>query len=145
MDIIQTFYDNLATRYDKLFLDWVEPPVSRQGYWKKYFPISAFTSGTVLFFKLSEAVCYVKDAAVDANGSPIIHELFPKEWETKFGIAEAEHKETDVLKVYEEDGLFEVRLPINEGSLIRMKDIAAVKNMAEGNGVADGKVENRNE
>jgi len=104
-----------------------------------------YGNGTVLFFKLSEAVCYVKDAAVDANGSPIIHELFPKEWETKFGIAEAEHKETDVLKVYEEDGLFEVRLPINEGSLIRMKEIAAVKNMAEGNGVADGKVENRNE
>ena len=22
MDIIQTFYDQLATRYDKLFLDW---------------------------------------------------------------------------------------------------------------------------
>lgn len=24
MDIIQTFYDNLATQYDKLFQDWEE-------------------------------------------------------------------------------------------------------------------------
>jgi len=39
MDITRTFYDSLASPYDKLFLDWVEPPVSRQGYWKKYFPI----------------------------------------------------------------------------------------------------------
>lgn len=30
MDITRTFYDSLASPYDKLFLDWEEPPVSRQ-------------------------------------------------------------------------------------------------------------------
>lgn len=86
-----------------------------------------YGNGMVLFFRLSEAICYVKDDAVDENGAPVIQELFPKEWETKFGIAEAEHKESDVLKVYEEDGLFEIRLPINEGNLARMTERTAEK------------------
>ena len=103
-----------------------------------------YGNGTVLFFRLSEAICYVKEDVVDENGSPVIHELFPKEWETKFGIAVAEHKESDVLKVYEEDGLFEIRLPINEGNLARMAERAA-ETEGEGSGVPDAEIQKRNE
>ena len=103
-----------------------------------------YGNGTVLFFRLSEAICYVKEDTVDENGAPVIHELFPKEWETKFGIAVAEHKESDVLKVYEEDGLFEIRLPINEGNLARMTERAAETD-GEGCDVPDAEIQKRNE
>lgn len=103
-----------------------------------------YGNGTVLFFRLSEAICYVKDDAVDENGAPVIQELFPKEWETKFGIAEAEHKESDVVKIYEEDGLFEIRLPINEGNLARMTARTA-ETAGEGCDVPNAETKERNE
>lgn len=31
MDITQSFYDDMASRYDKLFLDWEETTVPRAG------------------------------------------------------------------------------------------------------------------
>jgi len=99
---------------------------------------------TVLFFKLQDAVCYIKEDAVDENGSPVIHELFPKEWEMKFGIAEAEHEKADVLRVYEEDGLMEVTLPVNERNLMRMMEATIVEESSEGSGAVYAEIENRN-
>lgn len=58
---------------------------------------------SVLYFDLKEAICYVNDKA-----------YFPKEWEANFGILETIHKDTEIVTVFEEDALFEVKLPVNE-------------------------------
>ncbi|MBO5239330.1 MAG: hypothetical protein J6B50_11250 [Lachnospiraceae bacterium] len=92
-----------------------------------------YGSATVLFFRLSEAVCYVTEDTLDENGKPVVQELFPKEWEMKFGIAEAEHEEKDVVTVYEEDGLFEIKLPVKEDNLNRMMELAVEKMSTGGN------------
>ncbi len=75
----------------------------------------------VLYFDLTEAICFVQ-TELDAHGSPVVKEYFPKEWETSFGTVEAEYTEKDFIKTYEEDGLFEVKLPLRRENLTRMME-----------------------
>ena len=49
MDIIQTFYDNLASQYDKLFLDWQSESREQAAILNKLFQAGGFdTSAAVL-------------------------------------------------------------------------------------------------
>lgn len=66
---------------------------------------------SVLYFDLKEAICYMDDK-----------EYFPKEWETNFGIIETMHKESELVTVFEEDALFEIKLPVNEANLSQMME-----------------------
>lgn len=75
----------------------------------------------VLYFDLAEAICYVQ-TEIDTKGVPVIKECFPKEWETSFGTAEAEYTEKDFITTYEEEGLFEVKLPLRRENLERMQE-----------------------
>lgn len=75
----------------------------------------------VLYFDLTEAICFVHTEP-DTNGNPVVREYFPKEWETSFGTVEAEYTEKDYIKTYEEEGLFEVKLPLRRENLIRMME-----------------------
>lgn len=73
----------------------------------------------VLYFDLTEAICFVQ-TELDTHGNPVVRGCFPKEWETSFGTVEAEYTEKDFIKTYEEDGLFEVKLPLCRENLTRI-------------------------
>ncbi len=75
----------------------------------------------VLYFDLAEAICFVQ-TELDAHGNPVVKEYFPKEWEPSFGTVEAEYTEKDFITTYEEDGLFEVKLPLRKENLARMQE-----------------------
>ena len=76
---------------------------------------------SVLYFDLTEAICFVQ-TELDVNDAPVVRKYFPKEWETSFGTAEAEYTEKGFITTYEEDGLFEVKLPLRRENLERMQE-----------------------
>ena len=59
-DIIQTFYDNLATQYDKLFLDWQETTKEQAAILDKMFHDSGFDNSA----KILDCACGIGTQAI---------------------------------------------------------------------------------
>ena len=68
----------------------------------------------ILFFDLSDAICYMPTGEYDENGRAITIEQFPKQWEGTFGLSTMDYETREDVEVYDEEMVFNVPLEMNK-------------------------------
>lgn len=76
---------------------------------------------TILCFLLKDAQCFVP-VAVDKNGRSIYKHQMPAEWNMTFGVSTREYGTGEFVLRYEEDGVYEIELPIQKKQIEKLCD-----------------------
>lgn len=85
----------------------------------------------ILYFPLKEAISYEKIGIYDENGHPVIVERFPEHWKPHFGISVMDYETREDVKVYKEEEVFSIELPMFEQKKQQMLLQAAKKETKE--------------
>lgn len=79
----------------------------------------------VLVFLLKDAQCFVPVATDEKNGHKIYRHEMPEDWKMTFGMTKRDYAEGEFVLRFEEDGVYEIELPVSREHI---KTINNIKN-----------------
>lgn len=85
--------------------------------------IETDTNGiNAIYFQLKDARCFVPVRTDAKTGRIIYKQHMPEEWNMSFGIKLQDYQEGQYILRHEEDGVFEIELPLNTDNFMQLQN-----------------------